>query len=123
VRIAEWFRTLRFHEAVFRTLSECGLSRDIPIIVGAHDVGPWCTAIYRRSREFKTERNRRLSKKETEALREKIEWQLKTWRDARSVNAHYDPKGRRHMADRWFADTPFAGTDPLEMSDATSSAS
>lgn len=50
--IAEWFLKLHFHRAVHRELNEHGLVRDIPLIVGSHDVGPWCTAIYQRSKSF-----------------------------------------------------------------------
>jgi hypothetical protein len=57
--IAEWFLKLCFHRAIHRELHEQGLVRDIPLIVGSHDVGPWCQAIYRRSKSFTLDAKKR----------------------------------------------------------------
>ncbi|HZG07576.1 MAG TPA: hypothetical protein VEZ70_01190 [Allosphingosinicella sp.] len=129
MRIAEWFLLLRYHQAVRGKLAKSGLSRDIPLIVGAHDVGSWCMAVYRRTKPFVIDRARKPTKKEQEELRHSIEYQVGVWQSKRADTEHYfGPFGserylkevidKRHMAERWFKDTPFEGLYPLEMRQA-----
>jgi hypothetical protein len=44
--LAGWLRHLRVHQAIKRELTENGLARNIPVIVGTNEVGPYFTAIY-----------------------------------------------------------------------------
>lgn len=46
LRLAEWLRALRYHQAVKRHLEQEGLARHLPVIVGSHDVGPFLQAVY-----------------------------------------------------------------------------
>ncbi|HEX9953640.1 MAG TPA: hypothetical protein VGB48_00285 [Allosphingosinicella sp.] len=128
-RIAQWFLLLRYHQAIHRELAKSGLSRDIPVLVGTHDVGPWCMAVYRRTKPFVIDQARKPTKKEQEELRHSIEYQVGVWQSRRLDNEHYfgtfgsekylkEAFDTRHMADRWFNGTPFEGLYPLEMPQA-----
>lgn len=126
--IAQWFLKLYFHWAVHRTLSEHGLTRDIPLIVGSHGVGPWCNAIYRRSKLFAINPKRQPTKRENAKLQVEIEYQIGEWKKAWSycdlMARRESPSHKelvlsfRHRANKWFAGTPFEGTYPCELKEA-----
>jgi hypothetical protein len=124
IALAEWFRTLRWQQAVHAIVARHGLTREIPVIVGSHDAGPWCAAIYRRSKPFSIATRRQPTQRETEQLHHDIQGQIGAWENVRAslemmngaeTAAYYEAaKDVRHMADRWFVGTLFEGEYPLE---------
>lgn len=126
IALAEWLLTLRYHQAVHRELSCVGLVRDIPVITGSHAVGPWCTAIYRRSKSFQVPAERPSEARNGKRLQEEFDYEVGVWKNVRIYHELGTPFGSqayrdrvikdRHMADTLLAGTPFEGFYPLEVS-------
>lgn len=92
--LGEWFMHLRFHQAVARELSQRGLAKRIPVVVGAHDVGPFLESVYmvdrladhrastdriRAERKAAAEARRRELLEENDALFRRMREEIRGW--------------------------------------------
>jgi hypothetical protein len=50
-RLGQWWRALRFRQAVARHVDDHGLALVVPVLVGSHDAGPWLVTVQRVPRE------------------------------------------------------------------------
>lgn len=125
VAAAQWFELLRYHQAITRNLSDQGLVADIPLIVGAHDVGPWCKAIMYRAKPFAGDLPPAADPRKRARLEAEIAMQIRGWENERArlemtcgvgTRACLErAREQRDVADRLLAGTPLAGTYPLEL--------
>jgi hypothetical protein len=95
--LGSWFRLLRVHQAVKRGLSENGLARDLPVIVGTNEVAPYFTAIYYPTgtpdyREAGADARRAGDAANRAAYAKHTEDQIAHWREQRDAIRSWSPR-------------------------------